>query len=214
MTFHYKTNAPNSNGAATLDNQNSQYFNASPTNGPVGQLGSVSGANILGTWTVTLANDTNITLTAPDSTSATMVMPPEDAAQFAGGVKVYWGAVPGQTANIGQTAILNGAQIQRGTTTLLTDNFNTQPLDTGKWVVSAASAAGVILITPTEPYFVYWTTPASGFTLQTNADLTVTNGWADPGLTDQLVGLKRRVLIPSSALPAASQGFFRLVKTP
>ena len=180
----------------------------------MGQLGSVSGASILGTWTVTLDHDTNITLIAPDATSATMVMPPEDAAQFAGGATIYWGGVPGQTANIGQTAILNGAQIQRGTTTVLSDSFNTQPLDPAKWVVRAASAAGVTLITPTEPYFVYRTTPASGFTLQTNANLTVTNGWADPGLTDQLVGLKRRVLIPSSALPAADQGFFRLVKTP
>src|SRR5205807_8937789 len=56
-TFHYKTNAPGSNGAPTLDGMSGQYFNASPTNGPVGQLGSVTGAIILGTWTVTLNQD-------------------------------------------------------------------------------------------------------------------------------------------------------------
>jgi len=143
-----------------------------------------------------------------------LALPPEDAAQFTGPVTVYWGAVPGQPGNIGQTAILNGARIVQGATTVLSDDFSTAPLDSTKWVVKAASAAGVTLITPNEPYFVYWTTPASGFTLQTNANLTVTNGWADPALIDQLVGLKRRVLVPSSALPAPGQGFFRLVKTP
>ncbi len=206
-TFHYKTNAPNSNGI------NNQYFNSNPANGPVGQLGSVTSSNILGTWTVTLAQDTQITLTAPDGTSQNLLMPPEDAAQFAGDVKVYWGAVPGETANIGQTAILNGAEIKQGTTTVLTDDFSTSPLNTTLWVVAAASAAGVTLITSNEPYFVYWTTPASGFTLQVNGNLTQPNSWTDPALTDQLVGTKRRVLVPSSALPAASQGFFRLIKT-
>src|SRR6266404_5618792 len=206
--FHYKTNAPNSNGI------NNQYFNANPANGPVGQLGSVTGSNILGTWTVTLANDTQITLTAPDGTTQSLVMPTEDAAQFAGNVTVYWGAVPGQTANIGQTAILNGAQIKRGATVVLNDDFSTSPLNTALWLLRAASSAGVTLITPNDPYFVFWTTPASGFTLQVNADLTLPNSWTDPGLTDQLVGTKRRVLVPSSALPAPGHGFFRLVKTP
>src|SRR6266571_3727902 len=205
-TFHYKTNAPNSNGI------NNQYFNAYPTNPPVGQLGSVTGSNILGTWTVTLANDTQITLTAPDGTTQSLAMPAEDAAQFAGNLTVYWGAVPGVPANIGQTAILNGAQIMRGATTVLSDNFSTSPLDTGLWVIRAASAAGVTLITPDQPFFLYWTTPASGFTLQVNRDLTQPSGWTDPGLTDQLVGTKRRVLVPSSALPSVGNGFFRLIK--
>jgi hypothetical protein len=211
-TFHYKTNAPNSNGAATLDNLGNQYFNSSPTNGPVGQLGSVTGASILGTWTVSFNQDTNITLTAPDGTSTSLVMPPEDAAQFAGDLKVYFGAVPGQTANIGQSAILSRAQIKSGSTTLLDDTFSTAPLDPALWVVRSISAAGVTLITPDQPYFVSWTTPASGFTLQTNSDLTLTNNWGDPQVTDQLVGVRRRALLPASALPAANKGFFRLIK--
>jgi hypothetical protein len=211
-TFHYKTNAPGSNGKPTLDGKSSQYANSSPTNGPVGQLGSVTSAGILGTWTVSFNQDTNITLVAPDGTSSSMVMPPEDAAQFAGDITVYFGAVPGQTANIGQRAILSGAQIKAGNTTLLEDHFTTEPLDPDLWVVNAASSAGVSLITPAEPFYVYWTTPASGFTLQTNSSLTLPDNWSDPVLTDQLVGTKRRVLVPSSALPAAGQGFFRLFK--
>jgi hypothetical protein len=85
-------------------------------------------------------------------------------------------------------------------------------LDPNTWVVGAASAAGVTLITPDQPYFVFWTTPASGFVLQTNAVLSATSSWGDAGLTDQLVGTRNRVLVPSSSLPAASEGFFRLIK--
>ncbi len=210
-TFHYKTNAPNSNGPATLDNTTTMYFNAAATNGPVGQLGSVTGSSILGTWTVTFSQNTNITLRAPDNTTASFVMPPEDAAQFAGDITAYFGAMPGQPGNIGQTVILGQARITSGATPLLNDNFSVSPLDTLLWTVSASSAAGVVVVTPTDPYWVSWTTPSSGFTLQTNSTLNAT-GWGDPGLTDALVGTRKRVLIPASALPSTGSGFFRLVK--
>lgn len=204
--FHYKTNAPNSNGI------NNQYFNDNPTNGPVGFLGSVSGASILGTWTVTFNQDTNITLTAPDGTTNNLVMPPEDAAQFAGSGTVYFGIMTGELPNVGQMAVLSRAQIKAGPTTLLDDNFSVSPLDPNVWVVRAASAAGVTLITPDEPFYVSWTTPASGFTLQTNATFNDAD-WADPGLTSALVGARYRVLVPASVLPSTGQGFFRLIKT-
>ncbi len=209
-TFHYKTNAPNSNGPGT-SNGGTMYFNSSPANGPVGQLGSVSGASVLGTWTVTFDHDTNITVTAPDNTAASFVMPPEDAAQFAGDITAYFGAMPGQLANIGQSVILGRARITAGTTTLLDDNFSVTPLDPALWTVNASSPAGVVVVTPTDPFWASWTTPASGFTLQTNSTLNAT-GWGDPGLTDTLVGTRKRVLITSSALSSTGVGFFRLVK--
>jgi len=211
-TYHYKTNAPGSNGRPTYDNATGQYFNASPTNGPVGQIGSVTGASILGTWTVSVNQDTNWSLIAPDGTTSSFVMPPEDAAQFAGDAKIYFGVVPGQPGNIGQKAILSHAQIKSGSTVLLDDDFSTSPLDPLKWVVRAHNAGGVNMIAATDLFYVSWTTPASGFILQTNSNLASPNNWADPGLTDQLVGTKRRVLVNASALPSADKGFFRLLK--
>jgi len=211
MEYHYKTNAPGSNGKPTLDGLSAQYFNADATNGPVGWIGNVTGAGILGTWTVTMNQDTNITMTAPDGTTSSFVMPPEDAAQFAGEGTVYYGIVPGANG-VGQKAILSRVQVKSGAMTLLEDNFSVSPLDTAVWNIRAASpAGGVALITETEPYYVWWTTPATGFTLQTNADLNPLN-WGDPGVTDVAVGAKRRALIPSTALPSAEIGYFRLVK--
>ncbi|PYI88703.1 MAG: hypothetical protein DME26_03045, partial [Verrucomicrobia bacterium] len=170
MEYHYKTNAPGSNGKPTLDGTSWQYFNPYATNGPVGWIGNVTGAAILGTWTVTFNQDTNITMKAPDGTTSSFVMPPEDAAQFAGQGTVYYGIVPGETANVGQKAILSRVEIMSGATTLLEDNFSVAPLDSAVWNIRAVSpAGGVALITANEPYYVWWTTPATGFTLQINA---------------------------------------------
>ncbi len=210
-TFHYKTNSPGSNGPATLDNATTMYFNAAATNGAVGQLGSVTGLSRIGTWTLTFDHDTNITLTTPDNATASFVMPPEDAAQFTGDITAYFGAMPGQLANVGQTVILERIRITSGATPLLDDNFSVSPLDPLVWTVSASSPAGVVVVTPTDPFWVSWTTPASGFTLQTNSTANST-GWGDAALTDALVGSRKRALIPSSALPSSGLGLFRLVR--
>lgn len=206
MTFRYKTNAPNSNGPSP-----GGYFNEDPAGGFVGTLGSVAGASVRGTWSVTFANDTQITLKAPDGTTKTVTMPAEDAAQFAGDITAYFGTMPGQNVNIGQAVILGGISIKTGNTVVISDNFTAGPLDDTKWTVSAASKSCVSLITASEPYWVSWTTPSSGFTLQTSATAKP-DSWVDSTLTDTLLGTRKRVLIPSSELPGASMGFFRLIK--
>lgn len=212
MEYHYKTNAPGSNGKPTLDGATGQYYNQYATNGPVGWIGNVTGADILGNWTVTINQDTNITMTAPDGASSSFTMPPEDAAQFAGGITVYYGIVPGQMANVGQKAILSRVEIKSGSTISLEDDFSVSPLDSAIWNIRAASPeGGVAVITTSEPYYVWWTTPATGFTLQINSDLNPLN-WVDPGVVDVAVGAKRRALIPTTALPSLDNSFFRLIK--
>jgi len=202
--FRYKTDAPGSNGG---------YFNTDPSKGQVGELGGVTGDGIVGTWTVTFAQDNQITLKAPNGTTTSLVMPAEDAAKFAGDITVYYGIIPNQTANIGQAAILNGAKIMAGSTVLLEDTFASGTLNPETWTVNASLAACVSVVTPKDPYWVWWTTPASGFILQTNADVTpLTWGTPDPALTDALVGSKKRALITEAAVPALQKGFFRLVK--
>lgn len=209
-SFHYKTNSPGSNGPATLDGTTTMYFNDSPTNGPVGALGSVTSATALGTWSLSFSQDSNITMTAPDGASTAVAMPADDAALFAGDLTVYYGISPGNTANIGQTVVLNSAKITLGSVVLLEDDFSTSPLNTELWTVNAASSACVSLITATDPYWVSWTTPASGFVLQTNPGVDSAN-WTDLTLTETLLGTKKRVLVPSTSLPGTAQGSFRLI---
>jgi hypothetical protein len=187
------------------------YFHADPANGPVGTLGTISAPSPLGTWTVTFNKDTEITLTAPNGAVTNFVMPAVDAALFSRDITFYAGVQPNQLAYIGQAAILSGVKISSGANTLLEDQFTTAPLNADRWAVSASNAGCVSLITRADPYWVSWTTPASGFVLQTNSVVTL-GTWGDSGLTDTLIGAKKRVLMTGASLPGASQGFFRLVK--
>jgi hypothetical protein len=138
-------------------------------------------------------------------------MPPEDAAFFSGGITVYVGIQPNDLANVGQTAVIGGVEVKAGSTTLLTDNFSVSPLDPAVWNVRAQLAACVAVVTPADPFWASWTTPASGYTIETNATLNPA-GWGSPGLTDVLIGTRKRVLIPESAVPSPGQGYFRVAK--
>jgi len=210
MTFRYKTNYPNSNGAPTTTG-GSQYFNSDPSVGPVGTLGSVSSPTPIGTWTVKLNTDTTITLTAPGGATTNLVMPAADAAQFSGNILFYTGVQPNQLANIGQAVILSGVKITQGSTTV-EDHFTTAPLSTDNWVVNANNAADVQVVTPADPFWVSWTTPASNFGLQASPSLSSPTNWVDIAATPTLIGTQMRALINSTNVPSANQGFFRLLK--
>jgi hypothetical protein len=204
--FRYKTDAPGSNGG---------YFNTDPAAGQVGSLGSVTGASVAGTWTVTFSQDNQIALIAPDGASTNLVMPMADAQKFAGDITLYCGVMPNQTANIGQTAILNAAKVTSGNTVLLSDSFETNTLNSELWTVNASSASCVVVVGTKDPFWVTWTTPASGFILQTNADVNpATWGTPDPPIPDALMGNKKRALITESVTPNPQGGYFRLMKAP
>ncbi|HRY46815.1 MAG TPA: hypothetical protein P5186_02105 [Candidatus Paceibacterota bacterium] len=205
VAFRYKTDAPGSNGG---------YFNTDPAAGQVGFLGSLTASNILGTWTVTFSQDNQIALTAPDGTSTNLVMPIEDAQKFAGDITFYCGIMPNQAANIGQTAILSAARITSGTTVLLNDNFSTNVLNSELWTVNASSASCVAVVGQKDLFWISWTTPASGFVLQTNTDANPTT-WVtpDPVIPDALLGNRKRALITESVMSDPKSGFFRLIKS-
>lgn len=204
-TFHYKTNAPNSNGP-----NGNGYFNTDPKNGFVGQLGGVYGSSILGTWTFTFSQNTKIALRAPDGNTTNVEMPADDAALFAGDITVWYGIMPTADANIGQTAILGGASVAQGAT-MLVEDFFTEELSTEVWKVQAQNAAAVSLITGASPFWVSWTSPASGYKLQLNPGLGDAD-WVDSTLKANLTGTRWRVLTSGENLPAPGAGNFRLLK--
>jgi hypothetical protein len=206
MTFRYKTNAPNSNGPVP-----GGYFNSDPAAGFAGTLGSVTSSNMIGTWTVTFEKDTQITLQGPDGATRVVTMPAADAAQFGGDIAAYFGVMPGQPEYIGQSAVLSRVKIASGQAALLDEAFQASPLNPDRWEVRADSPGGVVPVMPADRVWVSWTTPASGFILQTNATLNPA-AWGDAGLADTLVGTRKRVLIPGASMPGATQGFFRLAK--
>ena len=137
-------------------------------------------------------------------------MPAEDAGLFAGDITVYYGIMPAQNANIGMTAILSAAKVTQGAAALVDENF-AAVLDAGLWKLQAESVASVAVVTDADPFWVYWTSPASGFTLQKNPGLEAAN-WVDSTAKASLVGTQWRVLVTGDELPGPDAGYFRLVK--
>jgi len=200
--FMYKTNLPSGN---------SMLWNMEPTNGPVGTLAIIDNPTALGTWTVTFNNNTDVTLTTPSGTSTNFAMPAEAAALFADPVYAYFGIQPNGSANIGQSATLSRIQIT-GVLTPLDDTFSGETLDTAKWQIVAADASGVVQVPPNSVYWLKWTAPALGYGLQSAPSL-VPGSWTDPGLVNVVqIGSQKAVVVPSSSLPSATGGFFRLIK--
>jgi hypothetical protein len=194
-------------------------WNTDPANGPVGTLAFIGDPSVRGTWSVTFKNNTDITVTTPGGSSTNFAMPAEAAALFADPLHAYFGIQPNSMDNIGQAAIFSRVQIT-GVPVPLDDSFGgVRPdpesplqLDGGLWLLAAQDAPGIVLVPADSVYWLKWTAPATGFALQASSSLKA-GSWVDPGLTNIIqVGSQKMVLVPSSGLPSATAGFFRMFK--
>jgi hypothetical protein len=214
-TLRYKVNTPNNN---SMVYGNSPFTNAPGTgyaNFGSGSLGSVSNLTALGTWSMTFANNTNITVTAPNGAASTFTIPAADAAVFsdASGFTFMIGSQPNSASAIGQRVVYSEAKIQ-GSSTLLDDKFITDSaLNTNLWTVLASAPNGVLVVPTNTAYFINWTVPDIGFSLQIGTNLAASSFWADsPVAPIGQIGSLKETLFPKSNLPGGNTAFFRLVK--
>ncbi len=193
---HYKTNAPDDNGILW----------------GAGGLPGAWGDTALGTWTITFANNTTVTTTSPTGQTVTTNIPPEVASIFDGPVEVCVGIMPGDPARIGQMATLSAIKFEGMKGAEKIDHrFIGQSLDTNIWRINAASAAYGIQEIPTDAaFYVDWTLPATGFSLQGSPK--VAGPWTTPAPTGLDLGAKHRILLRTSDLPGSDTGFWRLIK--
>ena len=202
--FIYKTNQPVNN--AMFDTPEGRLGNVTSTYGP------------LGTWSVTFLNDTNIILTAPSGDSSNFFLPAAAAALFTDPLFAYFEARPNNPSaslNTGQYATFSRIQIQ-GVATPLDDHFPGPGINPDPnnliWVVLAEDPAGIAVVRADDLYWLGWSLPASGFTLQANTLLKPTT-WFDPGFTNPVnFGNGRAVLISKDDLPGPNASFFRMIK--
>jgi hypothetical protein len=194
-SFRFKTNAPGSNGT---------YYD-------VGTLGNVGSATVVGTWSVTFDQDTNVTLTSPDGTTTQLVFPAEAVPFFnTPNFRVYFGAMPNNAPNVGQAAVLGGAAVS-GAGGSVSDDFSGAQLDPQKWEVSAILPANVVQVPADAAFWLSWTLPDNQYVLRATSNLADPNSWVDLPLPTSTYAGKRRVIIPAGQ-PGASQGYFELVK--
>jgi hypothetical protein len=195
--FMYKTNLPSGN---------TMFWNADPEQGPVGNLMTLSDSSVEGEWRVTFNSTTSVTLTGPGGATADFEFPAESAAFFQNPLYVYLGVQPNETANIGQHATFGGVSIT-GALSSVSDEFLTAELDSTKWAVVAASAAGIFQIPAGTAYQMSWDAPATGFIPESTADLET---WSPIEAEVLQIGREKTVFISTEALPSPNAGFFRL----
>ena len=203
--FRYKVNEPGGN--------NFLYG--------AGSLGGVSGISPVGTWSMTFTEDTNVTVTAPGGAVGNFHLPPAAAALFVNPLAVWVGAQPNSGPNIGQTVILSGARITKGSTTLLEDNFLTaETLDLQKWQVVAGDPIGVRVIGSDAAFWLSWPIPDGGFALQFTTTPGDSGSWVNTGWVAPLIGSMKKILVYYSTqnpqpgktyAPSPGNAYFRLL---
>jgi hypothetical protein len=211
--FMYKTNVA---GGGWKD----QIFGTNT----IANLGS---ASILGTWSLNIQNNTNVTWTAPDGSSTNFVFPADSAACFAdaGGLYAYFGMQPNGAGNVGQSSVIAEIKIAGGVDGSGTPSPDiddlflalplTPPLDTNTWAKTASDPNGIQVLGAGTPYWLSWTLPDSGFGLQYSANISAPQmNWGDPlNLTASIIqlGSVKQVAVPESVSPEG-QVYFQLVK--
>jgi hypothetical protein len=194
LSFRYRTSLPPGN---------LQF-----TNPPV----IITNASVLGTWTVTFRNDTNVTMTTPGGASTNFNLPDdvESLNCFLDPLNVYFGIQPNETWNLGGSAVLSQVRIfdTANDITNVREDFS-YGLDTNLWQVIAADPSGIQPV-PANACWLLWTEPSSGYVLQTNSDLGNPAGWAGNGLPAPNTtsgGLKYTLLTPNPAFTAHPLAF-------
>jgi hypothetical protein len=202
----WKTNAP-----AVNPNQTASGAIALTITNPV----------LAGTWTLTFNSITNGTLTAPGAAPApfTIALSESDVLTYFSnplearfGIQNFGntanGGVPHDFAHISVSGTF-GIQINQDFT-----QEGTNQLDPAVWDLGHSDGAGVVNLVPTNaPYWVKWTTPDTGFALNSRASLTggASNWNTVLNVTPTTQSGIRWALIPSWSLPAGSENYFAMV---
>jgi len=184
------------------------------TNPPIPTLSS---ATILGTWSLTFDQNTNVTFRAPDNTVTNFTLPAEAIPWFTdvAGLYAYVGIQPNGAGNVGQSAVLDAVRITGAVDGSgspapdIEDRFLTPPLDTFTWGTAASDANGIQVVGADTPFWLLWTLPDAGYEPQWSPDLPPTYGWMDPYLSPIQLGTLKRALVPLY-LSFTNTAFFRL----
>ncbi len=203
----WKTNAPAAN-----PNQTASGAIALTITNPV----------LAGTWTLTFNSNTNGTLTAPGAAPVpfTLLLSDADVVTFFSdplearfGIQNFGntanGGVPHDWAHISVSGTA-GIQINEDFT-----HEGTNQLDAAVWDLGHSDGAGVVNLVPTNaPYWVRWTTPDAGFSLNSRASLLggASNWNAVANVAPTTQSGVRWALIPGSSLPAGPENYFAMVK--
>jgi hypothetical protein len=201
--FRWKTNAiPDGNGT---------YFSD-----PLATLSEPAG--IVGTWSLSFKNDTNVTMTSPSGLTTNFVFSSDklagyvDAQGAALPLYYYIGIKPNDhPTNFGLSAIVSRVKIQGVANPIDADFTKDTGLNTNLWELSENNAGAVQVAPADSVAWVKWTLPDPGFFLQSNATCAK-GGWTDVAGTPLQTVQGKSVLISGGNQPGARQGYFQMLK--
>ncbi|HVU27086.1 MAG TPA: hypothetical protein VHG71_05045 [Verrucomicrobiae bacterium] len=208
VTMAAKTNSP-----GALGNGNP---NLTITNFPYASLP-------VGTWTVTFNNNTDFTITAPDSTSVSASLP-SDVADIVSGnaagssaATVFFGIQPNSTNGIGLPTVMSNIKVS-GTPQVINDNFNLGYLDTTNVWSTLTDVQGDITVNNGDlAWYLTWNTPNDQGYSALQGAASISGPWHDlvPNGQWLLVNGTRTAAVKTTDLAsigATNSSFFRLIK--
>ena len=197
----YKTNQPGGNG---------QLFSPPTQIVPGSEANGLTVPSAVGTWTLTFANNTDMTLTAPNGSSTNASLPADVAAGYNGYVGAFLNSSPANNANVGDYMIYSafnitgvGTPVNENLTSgalsapflqLLSQNY---PANGGGFVTNPPNQ--VFVTSAADAYWFVWTIPYTGFGPIVSTNLG--GAWSDLVPATQLVsGTKVWNLLSKSSL--------------
>jgi hypothetical protein len=212
FNFRYKTNEPGGN---------SMLFNkVSPTNTavnsnlwPIMPIVNFTNSTLLGNWSLTFKNTTNVTVTAPGGATTNFVFDPASAALFADPVSLLLGAQP-NSGNFSGAAVVYSNFSVTGNASPFTDNFLTDTgIETNIWKNLSNDTNGLVLVPAGLNYWVGWSSPATGYALQASPSLPIGAGTVPLGSVLKIMDNGSYLaLVPTNLLPGTNQNYFSVVQ--
>jgi hypothetical protein len=125
-----------------------------------GFLCGITNAPFTGTWTITLTNDTDFMLTAPNGTRAQGSMQSSDTSSFGSQVEFSLGVNPNGAQNVGQFLTVSSVQIaitnSNFTNTIASDFTTGAALDSTTWSILADDPPSIFVMPSDTVYRVAW----------------------------------------------------------
>jgi hypothetical protein len=197
--FQWKTNLANNNPPADV----------------LHRPATLHAASILGTWSLVVSNNTNLTMYGPGGVSTNFSIPEEavlnnfsPATSF-----LQFGFHKNDGANDGHNNQVSGtySHVQKINGDLVFDDAFSGSTLTNSYNWRKTTPAAVTYVPPGTAWWLNWTLPADGFSVQSAPD--VTGPWADAGVTNTYQqGAVIYGAVPADVLPAADKSFFRLAR--
>ncbi len=213
MNFRYKTNEPGGNGMLFNSTDGNNHVTYPTNGGPMMPVCSVTAPSVVGTWSVTFNNTTNVTLAGPGGVSTNFVFDPVSAALFADPATLLLGAQPNSASANGQGVVYSSFSVT-GNDNPFTDNFLTDTvLNTNYWTKSEANDTnGVVLVPGSAAFWLPWSLPDVNFSLETSSNL-VSHKWKDLSTVGTVkANGQREALIDTANLASPKASYFALVK--